>query len=346
MKAGGIFGGNALSGAGLGIDPPFPDTYGCNTDDQCQSNWCNTAVRAGNAAGQCQTKGLIQPGVGGQGGPGNYCRSDDNCKVGLTCNTKSEMCESPSDPGNKVYTAQQLGQQHGMRGIEPWSRDKLIYAVAAKEGVSKVSQSLGNQIWAAYESAYKAGYTQAASEAMRKGLPVPATQWSSSLTRDAAKQIAGIIQELKKAWKVLAQQLSVTGVTKPLAPEPVVTYRRLRDDEVTAAVRDMAKKIIQEHHGDPVGTNVPFEIGGKQYVGRIENHYHPPGGALKPWGWHKGCSMFAVESAVSGLGEMTPLPSLPILGVGALLAVGGLYYASTRGVRKNRARTKTRRGRL
>lgn len=47
----------------------------------------------------------------------------------------------------------------------------------------------------------------------------------------------------------------------------------------------------------PFGTDIPFEMDGKSYVGRIERHYHPPGGELRPWGEHPGCSLFIVEPA-------------------------------------------------
>ena len=38
----------------------------------------------------------------------------------------------------------------------------------------------------------------------------------------------------------------------------------------------------------------PFVADNKDFVARIEQHYHPPGGALRPWGPHKGVSVFAV----------------------------------------------------
>lgn len=72
------------------------------------------------------------------------------------------------------------------------------------------------------------------------------------------------------------------------------TLRRLTNSEVTPAISAQAKRIISEHHRDPYGTEIPFQADNASYVARIEEHYHPPGGALKPWGHHAGVSVFAV----------------------------------------------------
>lgn len=75
------------------------------------------------------------------------------------------------------------------------------------------------------------------------------------------------------------------------------TLRRLKQDEVTPAITANAKRIIKEHRSDPYGTEVPFEADGQQYVARIEEHHHEPGGPQKPWGYHPGVSVLAVVSA-------------------------------------------------
>jgi len=68
--------------------------------------------------------------------------------------------------------------------------------------------------------------------------------------------------------------------------------RRVRDDELTQAMIEESKKILRAHHQDPFGTEVPFSLAGADYVARIERHYHPPGGARRPWGEHPGVSLF------------------------------------------------------
>ncbi len=84
-------------------------------------------------------------------------------------------------------------------------------------------------------------------------------------------------------------------VDESATPE-VVTLRRLRARELNRALVRQARAIILEHNRKPFGTEIPFEVDGKSYVGRIEKHFHPVGGPAKPWGWHPGCSLFAVES--------------------------------------------------
>jgi hypothetical protein len=77
--------------------------------------------------------------------------------------------------------------------------------------------------------------------------------------------------------------------------------RRVRSDEVTSELGAHAKAILKDHWHAPFGSEFPFESAGKRFYGRIEQHYHPPGGALKPWGYHPGVSLF-VEVTV-GPGE-------------------------------------------
>jgi peptidoglycan LD-endopeptidase CwlK len=72
------------------------------------------------------------------------------------------------------------------------------------------------------------------------------------------------------------------------------TLRRLTNTEVTPDISKQARRIITEHHQDPFGTEIPFQSDGREFVARIEEHYHPPGGPIKPWGHHPGVSVFAV----------------------------------------------------
>jgi hypothetical protein len=79
-------------------------------------------------------------------------------------------------------------------------------------------------------------------------------------------------------------------------PKPA-ELRRLKGREMSVPLVKKAREIINEHYKKPFGTDIEFELGGQRYVGRIEQHYHPPGGDLRPWGHHAGCSLFIVESA-------------------------------------------------
>jgi peptidoglycan L-alanyl-D-glutamate endopeptidase CwlK len=72
------------------------------------------------------------------------------------------------------------------------------------------------------------------------------------------------------------------------------TLRRLTNSEVTPSISAEAKRILKAHHQDPFGTEIPFDADGLPYVARIEEHFHPPGGPIKPWGHHPGVSVFAL----------------------------------------------------
>lgn len=80
-----------------------------------------------------------------------------------------------------------------------------------------------------------------------------------------------------------------------------MALKRLVDSEVTPSITAAAKKIRDAHWQDPIGSQFPFEADGKKYVGLIEQHYHPPGGGLRPWGYHHGVSIFRVVDATSGV---------------------------------------------
>ncbi len=67
--------------------------------------------------------------------------------------------------------------------------------------------------------------------------------------------------------------------------------RRVRPKELTRKLIEHAERILSGHARDPFGTEIPFEEAGKRYLGRIEEHYHEPGGPLKPWGYHPGVSL-------------------------------------------------------
>lgn len=93
-------------------------------------------------------------------------------------------------------------------------------------------------------------------------------------------------------------QLVTTSASKPVAlpskplGEPAARgLRRLAASEVSAEMLVIARRIIREHHQDRPGTEIAFESGGQTYVARLERHFHPEGGPVKPWGYHPGVSL-------------------------------------------------------
>src|SRR6188508_2750495 len=75
----------------------------------------------------------------------------------------------------------------------------------------------------------------------------------------------------------------VQAEPEQLQPAVKRRLRRLKRAEIDTEMMLASADVIKEHYLDRVGTEVELEVQGKQYVARIERHYHPPGGELKPW---------------------------------------------------------------
>ncbi|MDQ7826836.1 MAG: peptidoglycan-binding domain-containing protein [Candidatus Eremiobacteraeota bacterium] len=58
--------------------------------------------------------------------------------------------------------------------------------------------------------------------------------------------------------------------------------------QVPAGVAEKAKSLL----GGDYGTETPFQLDGKNYMTRVEHHYHPPGYVGGPTGWHKGVTVY------------------------------------------------------
>jgi hypothetical protein len=71
--------------------------------------------------------------------------------------------------------------------------------------------------------------------------------------------------------------------------------RRLKKAETSPAMLQAAARIVRRHYAKPVGTEITVEIEGKQVTARIERHFHPEGGPVKPWGFHPGVSLFVLR---------------------------------------------------
>jgi hypothetical protein len=78
----------------------------------------------------------------------------------------------------------------------------------------------------------------------------------------------------------------------PVAPPSPV--RALRPEEVTPALLLVADDLLW-NTDPPLGTEVPIEVENQVYVARLELHFHPVGGRVRPWGYHKGVTLYATE---------------------------------------------------
>lgn len=120
----------------------------------------------------------------------------------------------------------------------------------------------------------------------------------------SAKPAAMQLTVLKRAAvpAVVAPAAVAPAVAAPAAPAadvaPLVSKRRLRrvkQHELNTTLMLASAEVIKKHHAKRFGTEIELEIVGKRYVARIERHFHPEGGAVKPWGHHPGVSLFSVQ---------------------------------------------------
>jgi hypothetical protein len=90
---------------------------------------------------------------------------------------------------------------------------------------------------------------------------------------------------------------AVTGGELVTPPNPIPflenpKLRRLQKKETSPAMLQAAAAIVRKYHAKPVGTQIEILVDGKHVVARIERHFHPEGGPVKPWGFHPGVSLF------------------------------------------------------
>jgi hypothetical protein len=76
--------------------------------------------------------------------------------------------------------------------------------------------------------------------------------------------------------------------------EVEMVARRMQPDEVTTAHGLEAKRILKSTYDLPMGSEIPFEVEGKDYMAKIEWHWHEPHVHPLPWGWHRGVSLYVM----------------------------------------------------
>ena len=67
---------------------------------------------------------------------------------------------------------------------------------------------------------------------------------------------------------------------------------RLPQSEVTPELAQAAQQLLEKHTDAPLGSEFTLEYAGKRYVARIEEHYHEPGGPDRPYGQHRGVTLY------------------------------------------------------
>jgi hypothetical protein len=102
----------------------------------------------------------------------------------------------------------------------------------------------------------------------------------------AASAALGALMVLgSKASAASTRTLAEGPPSDPPQPLPPTGYRRAKaSDLITAAMRDGAVKALSQK----IGTLIERE----GWAIQLEWHFHEPDGPIKPWGWHKGATVY------------------------------------------------------
>ncbi len=76
-------------------------------------------------------------------------------------------------------------------------------------------------------------------------------------------------------------------------PPPMPGYSRMKGSDVPAAIMPKLRPLLAA----PLGTITKLPTDGRDIAAVIEVHFHEPGGPVKPWGYHKGVSLYERKGA-------------------------------------------------
>ncbi len=78
-------------------------------------------------------------------------------------------------------------------------------------------------------------------------------------------------------------------------PAALAGYSRMTSAEVPPSILPQLRPLLAA----PLGTVTKLPTDGRDIAADIEPHFHEPGGPTKPWGWHKGVSLYERKGAVA-----------------------------------------------
>lgn len=121
----------------------------------------------------------------------------------------------------------------------------------------------------------------------------PAAQMTMTVVKRAA--VAPVATPAVVASAAASDRVEVAAQAAPTPAPSKRRLRRLKHQDLNMDLMLASADLIKKHHAKRFGSEIDVAIAGKPYVARIERHFHPEGGAVKPWGFHPGVSLFAVE---------------------------------------------------
>jgi hypothetical protein len=133
-------------------------------------------------------------------------------------------------------------------------------------------------------------------EARSSAAPAPPSRAAQSPTAVASVSVAAGAEAAPEPAASPAAA-SVEIVTPPPADLRLENpkLRRMQKHEITKGMLELSASVVRRHYAKPVGTQIELEVAGKRVIARIERHFHPEGGAVKPWGFHPGVSLFVAR---------------------------------------------------
>lgn len=81
---------------------------------------------------------------------------------------------------------------------------------------------------------------------------------------------------------------TVPAEFRDFKPPSLPGYVRMKSSEVPASIRPRLPPLL----AGTLGTVTKLPTEGRDIAAIIEPHFHEPGGPVKPWGWHKGVSLY------------------------------------------------------
>jgi hypothetical protein len=106
--------------------------------------------------------------------------------------------------------------------------------------------------------------------------------------RAAAQRVARAVRTAVKAQPPPPPVVKVEDL-------PQVVMRKLTPEELTPALIRKSNELLWKFDSSPVGSEIVLEAEGKSFIARFEEHFHEVGGPVRPWGFHKGITLYAAE---------------------------------------------------
>lgn len=142
-----------------------------------------------------------------------------------------------------------------------------------------------------------------------------------------------VITQIPNSWATYKRTppRGYTVITEKEALDP-------KNKEILTSARSFIDRNVKA--GADIGHREYKEIGGRKIFFIVEPHYHPPGGTTKPWGWHKGATVFVppandpfaflynAASETAFTGDVPPDFIGKVKKYGPPLALSGLFFVN------------------